>query len=331
MPQENRPALFRMGIDIGGTTVKLGLVDANNQITARAGIPTPEDFGEAANAIAAAARSLLKGAGLKPSSLPFAGVGVPSTLQQETGRIIFANNAGWKDAPLRDAMEQRLDIKVLAANDADCALSGEAAAGAAAGVKNVLMFTLGTGVGGAMLLDGRLYRGYKGLGMELGHTPIMAGGRLCTCGTRGCLEAYASATGLIALTKEAMAETPGSQMHQHVQQHSGLVDGRTAFDCAKAKDTAALKVVDAYCELLAQGIGGQVNVFRPELVLVGGGLSHAGGALLERVKRMLPRFVLSVDLIPLPEVRLAQLGNDAGIIGAAFLDLVEQGKKDASS
>lgn len=328
MPQKDLPALFRMGIDIGGTTVKLGLVDARNRITARAGIPTPEDFFEAADAIAAAALKLLKSAGQKPSSLPFAGIGVPSTLQQETGRIIFANNAGWKDAPLRDAMEQRLGIKVLAANDADCALSGEAAAGAARGVRNVLMFTLGTGVGGAMLLDGRLYRGHRGLGMELGHTPILAGGRLCTCGTRGCLEAYASATGLIALTKEAMAENPGSLMHQQVQQHSGLVDGRTAFDCAHTKDPAALKVVDTYCELLAQGIGGQVNVFRPELVLIGGGLSHAGEALLERVKRMLPRFVLSVDLIPLPEVRLAQLGNDAGIIGAAFLDLVQQIKTD---
>lgn len=327
LQHESGPRPFRLGIDIGGTTVKLGLVDRNHHLAARASVRTPLDFSEAVGAIAEAAGRLLKGAGQSLSALPFAGLGVPSTLDQETGRIIFANNAGWKDAPLREAMRERLGIPVLFANDADCALAGEALAGAAAGAKDVLMFTLGTGVGGAMLMDGRLYRGANGMGMELGHIPLVAGGRACTCGVKGCLEAYVSATGLVALTREAMDKTPGSLMHSYAEEHAGQVDGRTAFDCAQAGDGAAEKVVQEYCELLAQGIGGQVNVFRPERVVIGGGLSHAGRALLERLKALLPRFILSFGAIPAPELCLAQLGNDAGVIGAASLDRMQRRKQ----
>lgn len=314
---------LRLGIDLGGTYVKLGLVDDDCAIVRRRSIPTPEDFREAADAIAAAARGILGEAGVEPGALPFAGIGVPSTVHPLTGRLVLANNRGWQDAPLKEALEARLVLPVLVANDADCALAGEVRAGAARGRHNVLLLTLGTGVGGGMLIEDRLYSGGDGMGMEVGHQPLIAGGWPCTCGARGCLECYVSATGLVRLTEETMAMHPDSLLHQAQRPLSG----QSAFESARAGDPAALRVLDTYSAWLAQGIGGLVNVFRPEVVLLGGGVSHAGAPLLDRVNALLPRFILAHEVIGGPPVLQATLGNDAGIIGAATLDIV-QGRRE---
>ncbi|NLA53735.1 MAG: ROK family protein [Clostridiales bacterium] len=312
----------RLGIDLGGTAIKLGIVDESNRIIAREKVRTPEGFEQTADAMASAAKRLIDKAGLDILSLPFVGIGVPSTVHPLTGRMVLANNKGWEDAPVREAVESRLGLPVLVANDADCALSGEAAMGAAVNIKNVLLLTLGTGVGGAMLMDGQIYAGADGMGMEVGHTPLIAGGRLCTCGAKGCLEASVSATGLIALTEEIIGISDHSLMHQYVLEHDGHIGGRTAFACAAQGDVSALAVVSEYCSLLAQGIGGLVNIFRPQMVIIGGGVSHEGDKLLHRVREMIPKFILAYEIIGGPEIRLAQLGNDAGVIGAAHLDKV---------
>ncbi|MHC1787774.1 MAG: ROK family protein [Christensenellales bacterium] len=317
---------LRLGIDLGGTSIKLGLVDQDRNILRRAAIPTQDDFHAATRDIASAARHLAEEEGLSLQQLPFLGIGVPSTVHPLSGRLMLANNTGWQNAPLREALEEQAGIPVLVANDADCALAGEAAAGGARGLDNVLMLTLGTGVGGALLMGGLLYSGGDGMGMELGHQPLIAGGWPCTCGADGCLEAYVSATGLIALTRQAMGQAPDSLMH--AQAPGGDVTGETAFQCALQGDKAALAVIDCYAAWLAQGIGGLVNVFRPGLVLVGGGVSHAGAPLFERVNRALPRFILAYSVIGGPPVRAATLGNDAGIIGAAFLDQVQRGRTE---
>ena len=325
MTGQPAPSGIKLGIDIGATTVKIGAVGEGTAILARAVAPTLQDFAVAADLIAKTVRDTFREAGLGLSSLPFAGVGIPSAVHPVTGRVVEANNAGWRDAPLKEALEKRLGLPVMVANDADCALAAEASAGAARGVPDVLMLTLGTGVGGALLLGGRLYRGADGMGMELGHMPLIAGGRPCTCGANGCLEAYCSATGLVALTRDAMARHPDSLMHAWSRRRGGRVSGRTAFECLKKGDGAARAVVDRYCELLAQGIGGLVNAFRPRRVLVGGGVSHAGEPLFTRLNALLPRFVISFGVIGAPEVLPAQMGNDAGIIGAATLDRVRGG------
>lgn len=319
---------LRLGIDLGGTDVKIGLVDGRYQLPYKTSIPTPDAFDLAVEKTADAALRFLHSAGIRPEGLPFAGIGVPSTVHPRTGRIVLANNKGWENAPLKEAMQARLQMPVLLANDTDCALSGEAAAGAAKGLANVLMLTLGTGVGGAVLLKGQLFSGADGMGMELGHTPLAAGGRPCTCGAEGCLEAYASATGLIALTRETMAASPDSLMHRAAAEDDDQVTGKTAFECAKAGDKAALHVIDTYCGLLAQGIGGMVNIFRPERVLIGGGVSLAGEPLFSRLNALVPRFILAYGSIGGPDILPALLGNDAGIIGAAYLDRV-QGRNDA--
>ena len=314
---------LRLGIDAGGTTIKLGLVNAGHEITHALDIPTAFDFEEAARDIAAAVRSLADKAGISLVDLPYIGIGVPSTVRPDTGRVVLANNTGWEDAPMKERLEELLGRPVRIANDADCALAAEAAAGAARGQNNVLMVTLGTGVGGAMLMGGRLFSGCDGMGMEVGHTPLFADGRPCTCGAAGCLEAYASATGLIALACEQAQQHMGSALY--TQTLTGQLDGKAIFDAAQAGDDTALLVVDTYTAWLAQGLGGLINIFRPDLILLGGGISHAGDLLFDRVRALLPRFILAHDVIGGPQVVPALLGNPAGIIGAAFLQEVQGG------
>lgn len=312
---------MRVGIDAGGTTIKLGLVDEQQTITCTLDIPTAYAFEQAVLDIAAAVKTLLSQAGVRLADVPFIGIGVPSTVRPDTGRVVLANNTGWVDAPMKERLEELLNIPVRIANDADCAIAAEAAAGAAKGQKNVLMVTLGTGVGGAMLLDGHLFSGCDGMGMEVGHMPLYADGRPCTCGAAGCLEAYASATGLIALGMEEVQKQPRSALAKAAR--AGELDGKIIFDLAQSGDEAALLVVDTYSKWLAQGLGGLVNIFRPDLVLLGGGISHAGDFLFDRVRALLPRFILAFDEIGGPALAPAQLGNPAGILGAAFLDRVQ--------
>lgn len=309
---------YRLGIDLGGTTVKMGLVDSRYSIKSRLVRDTSDDFKAVVRDMAEGVFSLLKENGLDKKDLPYIGLGVPSTVHPETGRLILANNTGWENAPMREALEEKTGLPVLIANDADCALAGEALCGSAKNQKNVLLITLGTGVGGAILISGKLFSGCDGMGMEVGHLPLIAGGPKCTCGASGCVETLVSATGLVFLTREAMKEDPDSLMNKKIK--SGIpLDGRLAFSCMEEGDAAAKSVVERYCALLAQTIGGLSNVFRPALVLLGGGVSKAGDALLLRVREALPRFILSYSVIGGPEVRLASLGNDAGLIGAAFL------------
>lgn len=312
---------MRVGIDAGGTTIKLGLVDEQQTITRTLDIPTAYAFEQAVLDIAAAVKTLLSQAGVRLADVPFIGIGVPSTVRPDTGRVVLANNTGWVDAPMKERLEELLNIPVRIANDADCAIAAEAAAGAAKGQKNVLMVTLGTGVGGAMLLNSHLFSGCDGMGMEVGHMPLYADGRPCTCGAAGCLEAYASATGLIALGMEEVQKQPRSALAKAAR--AGELDGKIIFDLAQSGDEAALLVVDTYSKWLAQGLGGLVNIFRPDLVLLGGGISHAGDFLFDRVRALLPRFILAFDEIGGPALAPAQLGNPAGILGAAFLDRVQ--------
>lgn len=311
---------YRIGIDLGGTAVKAGVVDENHRVVFHHSLPSDHDFERAVDGLARVAEEVAAMAGRKVSDFPCVGVGVPSSVNPNTKRIVFANNTGWRDAPLGEALERRLSVPVYIGNDANCAVIGEALAGAAKGRKNVVMLTLGTGVGGGILLDGKLFTGGDGMGVEPGHTPLVHGGRPNTCGIRGCLESYASVTALIDQTKQAMAEHPESALHPYVAAHGGQVDGRTVFDCAQAGDETAAAVVDQYLEYLAGGIGGFITMFRPEIFLLGGGLSAQGENLTRPLTEKLSRYVYSADLIGIPPVVTAALGNAAGTIGAAYLD-----------
>ena len=311
---------YRIGVDLGGTAIKAGVVDENHQIICSPTQPSDHDCDRAIEALAQSVETVASKAGLKPSDFPCVGVGIPSSVNPHTKRLVFANNTGWRDVPLGEALERRLSLPVYIGNDANCAVIGEMLAGAAKGRRSVVMLTLGTGVGGGILLDGKLFVGGDGMGVELGHTPLVHGGHRCTCGIDGCLEAYASVTALIRQTKQAMAEHPESALHPYVADHGGVVDGRTAFDCAQAGDDTAAAVVDQYLEYLANGIGGLITTFRPEIFLIGGGLSAQGDNLIRPLNEKVGRYVYSYDLIGAPPIVKATLGNAAGTIGAAWLD-----------
>ena len=268
---------YRLAIDLGGTDIKSGVVDDSYAIIKSHTIPTRAErsFEAVVADMGRAAKEVAAMAGLTLEDFSCVGVGVPSTINPHTGRLVFSNNTNWRNVPLREELHKNVGLPVYIGNDANCAVIGEALAGAAKGRRNVLMLTLGTGVGGGILYDGRLFTGGDGMGAELGHMTLVHEGIRCTCGLPGCLESYASVSALIRQTREAMEAHPDSLMNQIARERK-KVSGRTAFDAMRAGDEAARAVVDQYITFVTNGIGSLVTIFRPEIVLIGGGISNEG-------------------------------------------------------
>lgn len=317
---------YYLGIDLGGTNIAVGVMDDTYRFVAEYHTPTLGERGfEAIIAdMADAAVKTLEKAQLTLTDIPYVGIGVPSSINPVTKRIVYANNLQWKDDDVIGEFRKHLDIPVYLANDADAAALGEAVAGAAKDYTNVLMLTLGTGVGGSIILNQQIFAGGDGYGCEPGHSTIVMDGRLCTCGRKGCLEAYASVTALIKDTKEAMKAHPDSLMHQ-IAEKVGKVNGKTSFDAAKQGDKAAIEVVEHYIHYLSVGISSLETVFRPEVIILGGGVANQGDYLIEPIKHKVHTMSLSAENTPAIPVLHAILGNNAGIIGAALL-----GKKEFS-
>lgn len=312
---------FVLGIDLGGTNIKAGVVDEDFHIIGRAkaktGIPRPAE--EIMDAMDQCARQAAQDAGVSWEKISRVGIGVPGTIDEKAGMVEYANNLPFRNVPMGEYLQKKLQKPIDITNDANAAALGEVLAGAAKGALNAVAVTLGTGVGGGIVLGGRLYTGLHYGGGELGHMGIQLGGRLCTCGRRGCLEAYTSATGLIRSTKEMMETHPQSLMWKLVEENGGKVSGRTAFLAAGQNDAAGQAVVDAYIEQLGYGIASIINILAPEILVIGGGVSHEGENLLRPlVECVRPQLYVRT---PKNQTRivLATLGNDAGLIGAAFL------------
>lgn len=314
----------RIGIDLGGTTIKAGIVDENYQIVAYATRPTDPErpFEVVVGSIAAAALEAAERAKVTIKDAPCVGIGTPGSSERRTGRVLRAGNLNWYNVPLRDELQKYMSAPVIVGNDADCAAAGELLAGAAQKYNNVLLFTLGTGVGSGIIIDRKIYSGSDGLGAELGHIPLVFQGEPCTCGINGCFEAYASVTGLIRQTKAAMEKNPQSILNR-IAKEKNVVNGCTAFDAEREGDKTAHEVVEQYISYVAAGIGGCISVFRPEIVLIGGGVSNEGANLLDRLNERLPKFVFGSIHNGVPQVIRATLGNGAGTIGAAYLDVMQ--------
>ena len=252
-----------------------------------------------------------------------AGVGMPGTVDRERGYVRYSNNIPWENVPLAEELGEILPVPVAVANDADCAALGEAVAGAGKDVSDMVMVTLGTGVGGGVILGGRLFCGRLTGGCELGHMAIYEGGELCTCGRRGCLEAYVSATALIRDAKRAALADPDSLLWELCGGEIGKLDPEMVFAAAEQKDPAGMKLTDDYVRHLGTGIVNIVNLFRPEAVLLGGGISAQGTVLTDRLNSCLKAECFGGEHGQIPEVRTAKLGNLAGMIGAAALLVME--------
>jgi len=313
---------YYLGIDLGGTNIAAGVVNERYEVVAACSIKTDSarGAGPVIDDMAAVARQAVEKAGLTLEEIQWVGVGAPGTCNKDTGIIEYSNNLYWYDVPLEEMLTQRLQKKVYIENDANAAAYGEYVAGVAKDADISVMVTLGTGVGGGVIIHNSIYTGFNYAGAELGHTVIVVDGRECTCGRKGCLEAYASATGLIATTKEYMERDKQSLMWK-LSEDREKVSGRTAFDAMRAGDASGKAAVEEYIRYLACGITNIINTFQPDMLCIGGGISHEGETLMKPLRELVAKEVYSRNSPRNTEIVAASLGNDAGIIGAALLGM----------
>lgn len=311
---------YYIGIDLGGTNIKAGVVNENFEIVAKTSIKTncPRPSEEIMDDMAKVSLMAVEQAGLTMNDIEWVGVGTPGIANSSTGIVEYSCNLDFHDVPMADYLSKKLDKPVFVDNDANAAAYGEFVAGAAKGANNAVAVTLGTGVGGGIIIDGKIYSGSNFAGAELGHEVIVVDGAQCSCGRKGCFEAYSSASGLIRMTKEAMEEDKDSIMWP-MSEEDGHVSGRLAFNAMRKGDASAKKVVDKYIKHLAAGVTNIINTFQPDILCLGGGVCNEGDPLILPLKELVKSEVYSKNSKKNTEIVIAKLGNDAGLIGAAFL------------
>ena len=312
--------MYYLGIDLGGTNIAAAVVDESFKIISEGKVKTncPRPAEEIADSIYEAGMMAIKNAGLTLDDIAEVGVGCPGSVNTKTGIICYSNNLGFVNAPIGQMLEDRFGRKVFLENDANAAAFGEKLAGAGKGADQFIAITLGTGVGGGVIINNLILSGMNSAGGELGHTVIVKDGEPCSCGRKGCWEAYASATGLIRQTKAAMEADKNSKMWQLAGSLDN-VNGRTAFDGMRAGDETAKKVVKQYCDYVACGLTNIINIFQPDVICIGGGISKEGETLVAPIREYVERERYSRNVEKQTVIKAAELGNDAGIIGAAFL------------
>ena len=308
--------MYRIGIDLGGTNIAAGVVDEGQHIVAEVSLPTgAERPAEAVVAdICRAAEKAMEKAGITAAHCASVGIGSPGTCDSANGVVVRAYNLGWFNVPVCSMVTARLGLPCHLSNDANCAALAETVAGGAVGCRNMILITLGTGVGGGIIIDGKIYAGMRSMGAELGHTLLVLEGEHCTCGRDGCWEAYASATALIRQGKRAGAQHPESALHGREE-----LTALDVFQAADAGDAAAQAVIDRWCVYVAAGLTDLVNSLAPEMILIGGGISRQGERILAPIRAYVTEHCFGGREGAIPVIAAAQLGNEAGIIGAAAL------------
>ncbi len=321
--------MYRVGIDVGGTNIAIGLVDEKLHITDRTNIKTAEVMGpeEMIQAIAKATLDLIKEAGMSASDIEAVGVGVPGTAEPDTGKILYANNLGFEDVAflpgLKKALGDDLASKTYFDNDANAAAIGEYIAGGYRD-QSFVMVTLGTGIGGGMIINGKVIRGCNYAAAEFGHMSINIDGCDCNCGRKGCFEDYASATALIQMAREAMAAPAGdlSLLWNKVSDASEL-DGEKFFEAVRENDELACKVLSKFSDYLAEGLTNLINILQPDVLVLSGGITRAADLFLDRVKEKVAGDVYSRTSSKNTNITVAHGiadAGDVGIIGAALID-----------
>lgn len=320
--------MYYIGVDLGGTNIAAGIVNSEFAIVKKGSVPT-NVAGRTAEEIikdmGALCDSLVKDAGLTFDDIEYVGIASPGAVDPVRGVVNYANNLPFSRFPIADTLKKFIPVKkVLVENDANAAAKGEAVAGAAKGVGDVVMITLGTGVGGGIIIDHKVYSGFNYAGAELGHIVIEYKGRQCSCGRKGCWEAYSSATGLINMTKEKLAECEAKgipTLMTDIVKEEGKVSGKTAFAAMKKGDAPAKEVVDMYIGYLGCGLSNIINIFQPEILVIGGGICNEKHYLTDPLEKIIKEETYGNEAIKPTTLKIAELGNDAGIIGAAVLGL----------
>jgi len=312
--------MLYIGVDVGGMSIKAGLVDEEGNILYKHSCPTGVERGYVAviRDIAQLGLATVAKSGHSMDEVKAIGIGIPGIMDQRTGIVPFCTNLAWHDVPILEEMKQYTDLPVYVDNDATVAGLAESVKGVSAGTKNSVFVTLGTGVGGGIIINGKPFSGAHGVASEIGHMVTVAGGLPCTCGKRGCWERYASATALIRAGRVLCAEKPGCPLMQAVDGDIRTLTAKDVIDLAMDGDADCVKIFDDYIYHLVVGLTNLINVYDPEVIVLGGGVSHSGEFLLNAVRALLPKYVFFKSM-PYAKVELAQLTNDAGIIGAAML------------
>ena len=311
--------MIAIGIDIGGMSIKGAAVDSNGRVYEKFSMPfiKGEPGEETIRKLAEIVKEYIAANGLE-NKIVGIGLGSPGTLDIKNGIVNYANNLGWENLHVADIFHEILPYPVRLTNDANAASLGEAKYGAGKSYDSIIMLTLGTGVGGGIIINGKLYEGNEGKGAELGHSVIVVDGEQCTCGRKGCLETYASATALIRETKKAMHSNRRSLMWK-VCPDIDLVGGKVPFEAAKQGDKTAIDVLDNYIKYLGEGILNFCNIFRPNVIVLSGGIANAGDYLFDRVNKYIKDRNYGYKMTPKVKVVPAELGYDSGKIGAAAL------------
>ena len=318
--------MYRIGIDLGGTNIAAGIVNESFEIIAKASVPTGADrpAAEIAADMAAICHTVCEKAGIAPSEIASVGIAAPGIANHDDGVIEYSCNLpSFTKFAVCDAVKAGFPVEnVFVENDANAAAWGEVVAGSAKGTKDSVMITLGTGVGGGIIIGGKIISGFNYAGGELGHIVIEIDGAQCGCGRKGCWEAYSSATALVRMTEEKIAECEAAgkkTIMADMVAERGKVSGRTSFDAMRAGDEAAKEVVDSYIKHLACGLINIINIFQPEVLSIGGGISNEKDNLLTPLIPLVRAETYGSGIVKPTEIRIATLGNDAGIIGAALL------------
>ncbi|MBQ7225340.1 MAG: ROK family protein [Clostridia bacterium] len=321
--------MYYLGIDLGGTNIAAGIVNDKYEIVKKKSTPTlaNRDGKLIIKDMAELCRGLIADCGLTLDDIAYAGIATPGTANSDTGVVEYANNLPFKNFPIADLLKEYLGVsKVYIENDANAAAKAEAIAGAARGTKFSVMITLGTGLGGGIVLDGKVYSGFNHAGAELGHVVIEKDGKQCSCGRRGCWETYSSATGLTDMTKEhvlkARQEGRKTAIEDLIGGNIDNCNARVAFAAMKQGDEVGKEIVDEYISYLASGIASIINIFQPNVLSIGGGVCGEKDYLLVPLKEaVFEQTYTKTGVSPQTEIKIAELGNDAGIVGAAVLGL----------
>ncbi|WP_022819106.1 ROK family protein [Fusobacterium russii] len=310
---------YYIGIDLGGTNTKIGILDSQGNVIASGGIKTDaNNMIRTLEMIWEESKNLLKKSNLKEEVVKGVGIGIPGPVVNKS-IVTFFSNFNWdRNVNLKREFEKISKIETIIENDVNVIAQGEAIFGAAKNKKSSITVAIGTGIGGGIIIDGNLVSGNTGVGGEIGHIKLEKNGKLCGCGQRGCFEAYASAKSLIKEAQNRLTLNKNNMLYDEINGNINVLEAKHIFDCAKKGDKFSLDLVDYESDYLAMGIGSLLNIINPEILVISGGISLAGDILLNSVREKLKLYTMPPALENF-EIVLGKLGNEAGVKGAAAL------------
>lgn len=311
---------MKIGVDIGGTTITVGMLNNNNNIIMKTIIKTlaSESADGVINRLNNAIQFVIDESGIDLVNISHIGIGCPGMLNRASGLVIYSNNLGWGNIELKDKIQKVFFLPVYMDNDANCAALGEYVAGAGINYKSMVMITFGTGIGGGIIIDNKLFRGNNGFSSIIGHTLISMDGELCTCGRRGCWEAYGSVSALVRDAGRLADSNPSSKLKEFRDRDEEL-NGENIFEAIQINDMSACELFDKFIRYMAEGVTDVVHILNPQAIVIGGGISERGELILKPLRELVLKYTYC-GATTMPVIKTTCLGNEAGVVGAACLD-----------